>query len=72
MIKSIIKKMTFEEKAQMLTYAELLDTVENKELGIPMVVMADGPHGVRPLRGTPEHIKGGSTSCTRLCWGGER
>jgi len=62
MIKSIIKKMSFEEKVQMLTYAELLDTVENKELGIPMVVMADGPHGVRPLRGTPEHIKGGSTA----------
>lgn len=62
MIKDIISKMTFEEKAEMLTYFELLDTVENKTYGIPKVVMADGPHGVRPLRGTPEHIKGGSTA----------
>ncbi len=62
MIRSIIEKMTFVEKAQMLTYAELLDTVENKKLGIPKVVMADGPHGVRPLRKTPERIKGGSTA----------
>ena len=62
MIKDIVRKMTFEEKAQMLTYYELLDTVENKTYGIPKVVMADGPHGVRPLRGTPDNIKGGSTA----------
>ena len=62
MIKDIVSKMTFEEKAQMLTYYELLDTVENKAYGIPKVVMADGPHGVRPLRGTPDTIKGGSTA----------
>lgn len=62
MIKEIISKMTFEEKAEMLTYYDLLDTVENEELGVPKVVMADGPHGVRPLGGTPEHIKGGSTA----------
>ena len=62
MIKDIVSKLTFEQKAKLLTYYELLDTVEDKEHGIPMVVMADGPHGVRPLRGTPEHVKGGSTA----------
>ena len=62
MIKDIINKMTFEEKAQMLTYYELLDTAENKKFSIPKLVMADGPHGVRPLRGTPKNIKGGSTA----------
>ncbi len=62
MIKEIIKKMSFEQKAQMLTYYNLLDTMEFEEFGIPKVVMADGPHGVRPLAGTPESIKGGSTA----------
>lgn len=62
MVKEIISKMTFEEKATMLTYYDLLDTVANEKYDIPMLVMADGPHGVRPLRGTPEHIKGGSTA----------
>ncbi|MBQ7574454.1 MAG: glycoside hydrolase family 3 C-terminal domain-containing protein [Clostridia bacterium] len=62
MIKDIINKLTLEEKTKVLTYYELLDTVENKSCGIPKTVMADGPHGVRPLRGTPEHIKGGSTA----------
>ena len=62
MIKEIIKKMSFEQKAQMLTYYSLLDTMEFEEYGIPKVVMADGPHGVRPLAGTPESIKGGSTA----------
>lgn len=62
MIKEIVSKLTFEEKAKLLTYYELLDTVEIEEHGIPKIVMADGPHGVRPLRKTPEHIKGGSTA----------
>ncbi|MBQ2890081.1 MAG: glycoside hydrolase family 3 protein [Clostridia bacterium] len=62
MIKGIIKKMSFEQKAQMLTYYSLLDTMEFEEFGIPKMVMADGPHGVRPLAGTPESIKGGSTA----------
>ena len=62
MVKDIVSKLTFGQKARLLTYYELLDTVEEKEAGIPKIVMADGPHVVRPLRGTPKHIKGGSTA----------
>lgn len=45
-IEKIMKKMTFEQKAQLLTGFQAT-TKEFEELGIPKVSMVDGPHGVR-------------------------
>ncbi len=63
-IKKIISEMTFEEKAALLTGAELLSTAEIERLGIKKIEMSDGPHGVRRLLDNPDcrqecHIEGG-------------
>lgn len=46
-LKKIIEKMTFEEKATILTGAENMKTVAFEHLEIPEKKLADGPHGVR-------------------------
>lgn len=65
-IDEIIQKMTFEEKAQLLTGAGALCTAEIERLGIPSLNMSDGPHGIRRLIGHPRfpqecNIEGGDT-----------
>ena len=46
-IQSIISQMTLEEKAALCTGASLWTTVPVERLGIPEMIMSDGPHGVR-------------------------
>lgn len=46
-IDSILKKMTIEEKILQLHREGDFNTATNSRLGIPGLVMADGPHGVR-------------------------
>ncbi len=45
-----IKKLSFEEKAQLLTGAESMKTRAIEEKGIPALRFADGPHGLRQAR----------------------
>ena len=46
-IQSIISKMTLEEKAALCTGASSWSTTPVERLGIPEMVVSDGPHGVR-------------------------
>ena len=46
-IKSIISKMTLEEKAALCTGASNWSTTPIEHLGIPEMIVSDGPHGVR-------------------------
>ena len=46
-IKSIISKMTLEEKAALCTGASNWSTTPVERLGIPEMIVSDGPHGVR-------------------------
>ncbi len=46
-IRKIMDRLTFEEKAQLLTGAESMKTASVGRLGIPSKNLADGPHGVR-------------------------
>ena len=43
----LIKEMTLEEKARLLSGSESMRTMAIETLGIPAAKMADGPHGIR-------------------------
>ncbi|MBE6729554.1 MAG: glycosyl hydrolase [Ruminococcaceae bacterium] len=59
-IKLVLSKMTLEEKIQLLTYDNLLDTKGFEEFGIPSIEMADGPSGIHSLHGKDKEIEGGA------------
>jgi len=44
---SIISKMSLEEKAALCTGASAWNTVSFEHLGIPEMIVSDGPHGLR-------------------------
>ncbi|MBI9050163.1 MAG: glycoside hydrolase family 3 C-terminal domain-containing protein [Anaerolineaceae bacterium] len=46
-IQAIVNKMTLEEKAALCTGASAWTTTPVERLGIPEIVVSDGPHGVR-------------------------
>lgn len=49
-IKKLLEKMTIEEKAGMLSALDGWHTKPVERLGIPSIMMADGPHGLRKQR----------------------
>lgn len=48
-IKKIISQMTLEEKASLCSGASFWDTKPVDRLGIPSVMVSDGPHGLRKM-----------------------
>ncbi len=46
-IEAILSQMTLEEKATFCTGATPWSTLAIERLGVPSIVMTDGPHGVR-------------------------
>ena len=46
-IRAIVAKMTLEEKAALCTGASGWTTVPVERLGVPEMIVSDGPHGVR-------------------------
>ncbi|MFP7493898.1 glycoside hydrolase family 3 C-terminal domain-containing protein [Terribacillus saccharophilus] len=55
-ITSIVESMTLEEKAAMCSGADFWSTTAVERLGIPSIVMTDGPHGVRKQTGEADHL----------------
>ena len=53
---SIIRKMTLEEKALMMSGKNTWQTVDFEKYGIPSMTMSDGPHGLRRQAGAGDHL----------------
>jgi len=54
--KDLIEKMTLEEKASLLSGDNFWNTKPVKRLGIPSIMMTDGPHGLRKQGGKADNL----------------
>jgi len=61
-VDKLLGSLTLEEKVSLLSGRDTWCTVPIERLGIPSLVMTDGPHGVRANRTGPERIQGRATS----------
>lgn len=52
----LIAEMTLEEKVSLLSGGEFWSTEAIDRLGIPSMVLTDGPHGVRRQQGAADHV----------------
>ena len=52
----LIKQMTLEEKASLMSGANFWNTKPVTRLGIPGIMMTDGPHGLRKQGGKADHL----------------
>ena len=66
-IKSLISQMTLEEKAGLCSGASFWYTKPVERLGIPSVMMTDGPHGLRKQAGEADHL-GINDSVSAVCF----
>ena len=54
--KDLIEQMTLQEKASLLSGANFWNTKPVPRLGIPGMMMTDGPHGLRKQGGKADHL----------------
>ncbi|KOP65582.1 glycosyl hydrolase family 3 [Bacillus sp. FJAT-18019] len=55
-LKELIGQMTLEEKASLCSGKDTWYTQGIERLGIPSVMVTDGPHGLRKQRGSSDHL----------------
>ena len=66
-IKELVKKMTLEEKVSFLSGSDFWHTQPIERLGIPAVMMSDGPHGLRKQNLEADNI-GINNSIKAVCF----
>lgn len=66
-IRSLISQMTLEEKAGLCSGLSFWYTKPVERLGIPSVMMTDGPHGLRKQAGDADHL-GINDSVQAVCF----
>lgn len=66
-IEKILKEMTLEEKASLCSGADFWHTKAVKRLGIPSIMMSDGPNGVRLQNKKADHL-GINESVKAVCF----
>ncbi len=66
-IKDLIKQMTLEEKAGLCSGKDFWHTKDVERLGIPSVMVTDGPHGLRKQADAADHL-GLNESVPAVCY----
>lgn len=66
-IKEIIRQMTLEEKAGLCSGADFWHTKAVERLGVPQIMVSDGPHGLRKQDMTADHL-GVNDSIKAVCF----
>ena len=66
-IKQIISQMTLEEKASLLSGEDFWHTKSVERLGVPGVMVSDGPHGLRKQDLNADHL-GINESIKAVCY----
>lgn len=65
-IKKLISDMTLEEKASLLSGLDFWHTKPVERLGVPSIMMSDGPHGLRKQSESADHL-GMNESIQAVC-----
>ena len=63
----IVSQMTLEEKIGLCSGADFWHTKEVQRLGLPRIMMCDGPHGLRKQEGQGDHL-GINKSIETVCY----
>lgn len=66
-VKKILSEMTLEQKASMCSGADFWHTVAIDELGLPDIMVSDGPHGLRKQEEDVDHL-GVAESIKAICF----